>query len=142
MPRWGRDVHSGRAQEPYRCRASAFRPAAAALGEADDGHSGGGELIGGADRGLRGRWERAGARADRDSGPQSGCHGDEAGEAGGIVTVRMQVDGAAVFRGDVQDGFGVSGRVGVEVGAAADDADPHLHRVAEHREAVGSRRFL
>lgn len=65
-------------------------------------------------------------------------HRGEPGQPGGVVAVGVQVNGAAVLGGDLQDGFGVARGVGVEVGAAADDGRAHLHRVPEHREAVRS----
>ncbi|GFH75588.1 hypothetical protein Sgou_02580 [Streptomyces gougerotii] len=49
----------------------------------------------------------------------------------------MQVDGAAVLGGGVEDGLGAAGRVRVEVRAGADDGGAHLDRVVEHGEPVG-----
>lgn len=80
----------------------------------------------------------AGARAEGDTGAQTAGHGGETGETGRVVAVGVQVDGAAVFGGDLQDGRRVAGGVGVQVGAAADDCGAHLQRVAEHGEVVGS----
>ncbi len=79
---------------------------------------------------------QAGAGAKDDAGAQAGGHRGEPGQPGRIVPVGVQVHRAAVLCGDLQDGLGVARRVGVEVGAAADDGRAHLHRVLEHGEAV------
>lgn len=81
---------------------------------------------------------QAAAGAEGDAGAQAGGHRGEPGQPGGVVAVGVQVHGAAVLGGDLQDGLGVARGVGVEVGAAADDGRAHLHRVPEHREAVRS----
>ncbi len=51
----------------------------------------------------------------------------------------MQVDGAAPVRRECEHGLGVAGRIGVEVGAAADHARAHVHGVPERGETVRAR---
>lgn len=60
-------------------------------------------------------------------------------EPGRIGAVRVQIDGTALFGGDLQDGLRVPRRVRVEVGTATDRGGPHLHRVAQHGQVVGAR---
>ena len=56
----------------------------------------------------------------------------------GSVGVGVQVDGAAVLGGHLQDRLHVARRIGVQIGAAAHHGGAHLQRVPQHREPVGA----
>ncbi len=81
-----------------------------------------------------GRARRRGRGRPRGAAPG---HRGEAGQPGRVVAVGVQVDRAAVLGGDLQHRRRVPGRVGVQVGAAADDRRAHLHGVPEQGEALG-----